>query len=122
MAKSVTVARHQFSMNVVNFSHHNDSIFDITATCLNLISQHGIQNCSAKYSIWQLVSSISAGQALCLNEKQDFDKKLLKPWLKPLKIEVDFEQRAKIRKIEEKDNSDVTSGEPSPKKSKGIFA
>ena len=30
----------------------------------------------------------------------------MKPWKEAIKIEVDFEQRAKLRRVEEKENTD----------------
>jgi len=60
-----------------------------------------------------------ATKALCLDEKCVFSQRILKPWLKPIKIEVDFEQRAKLRRVEETPTTSFTvSGEPSPKKSR----
>ena len=54
--------------------------------------------------------------ALCLDEKNcAFSQRVLKPWLKPIKIEVDFEQRAKLRRVEAT-NEPTSNGEPSPKK------
>ena len=65
------------------------------------------------------VKENGATKALCLDEKCAFSQRILKPWLKPIKIEVDFEQRAKLRRIEETPTTSFTvSGEPSPKKSR----
>ena len=36
--------------------------------------------------------------ALCLSDKNEFDAKMLQAWKKPIKIEADFELRAKLKR------------------------
>ena len=47
----------------------------------------------SKYSIHTSLAT----QALCLDTKEEFDEMILRPWKQPIKIEVDFEQRCKLR-------------------------
>jgi len=65
---------------------------------------------------YKVVSSAVGTYALCIDDSCKFDNELMVAWRQPIKIEADFEQRAKVRKSEKME--DDRSVQPPTKKQK----